>query len=432
MHLPIVAIVGRPNVGKSTLFNRIIRKRKAVVDKAPGVTRDRLYGEVEWSSHQFLLVDTGGLVPRSRKAMELLVKQQVEVALKEANIILFVVDVRDGTTPLDLEIGGLLRKWGERTILVVNKVDTRAFEDQGTEFYSLGFGEFFLVSALHGRGIGDALDRVVSCLPESAYETEKRGVRVSVLGKPNVGKSSLVNRILGEERLVVDELPGTTRDSVDTVLEYEGQKLVLVDTAGLRRKSRIGDSLEYYTTLRALRSLEESEVAFILIDSTADISRQDKRITSLAEERGRGIVLIWSKVDLIDKERKARLPSMLRRELRFVDWAPSVLTSAITGEGISDSLNIGLAVWKERGRKVGKSKLTEVVRRAAEQHPPPSVGRRRVDIHSCAQVGTSPPRFALKCSHPEGLDSNYLKYLEKSLRRSLGFQGVPIRVRVKR
>lgn len=432
MSLPIVAIVGRPNVGKSTLFNRITRRRKAVVDKSSGVTRDRLYGEVEWSSRQFLLVDTGGLVPSSKQAMELLVKEQVEIALKEASLVLFLVNLRDGTTPLDLEIGKLLRRWGDKIVLVVNKVDSRSLEEQGLQFYSLGFGEYSPVSALHGRGIGDLLDKVVARLPESRPDAGTSGMRVTILGRPNVGKSSLVNRILGQERLVVDELPGTTRDSVDTVLNYGRETIILVDTAGLRRKSRIDDSVEYYTTLRALRSLEECQVAFVLMDSAEGIARQDKRIIRLAQERGRGIVLVWSKVDLIDRERKALLPSLVKRELPFVDWAPSVLTSSVTGEGIFASLDIGLDVWREMRREIGKAKLTEVVRTAAKRHPPPSAGKRRVEIHSCVQAGTSPPRFSVKCNQPRALDSAYLRYMEKALRRSFGFQGVPIKLRVER
>lgn len=423
-----MAIVGRPNVGKSTLFNRIMKRRRAVVDKSPGVTRDRLYGEVEWSSRRFLLVDTGGLVPGTREAMELLVKQQVEIALKEADLILFLVDVRDGATPLDQEIGELLRRWGEKTILAASKVDNQSFEKEALEFHRLGFGDISPVSALHGLGIGDLLDRVVSRLSETPYELPREGVKIAILGRPNVGKSSLVNRILKAERLLVDELPGTTRDSIDTYVDYKGRKLTLIDTAGLRRKSKIKDSVEYYTTLRALRSLEECDVALVLMDSLANVSRQDKRIVSLAEERGRGLILVGTKIDLVDKRTKKSMPALLGRELGYLDWAPLVLTSAVTGEGIHETLDVALRVQEEMERKIGKKKLTEVVRQVAERHTPPG----GVRIHSCAQTSTNPPRFVIRCNRPESIEESYLRYLKKSLRKAFGFVGVPIILRVER
>ncbi|HFE52288.1 MAG TPA: ribosome biogenesis GTPase Der, partial [Bacteroidetes bacterium] len=355
---PVVAIVGRPNVGKSTLFNRILRQRAAIVDDVPGVTRDRLYAEAEWAGKRFVLVDTGGYVPESDDLMEQAVREQVQYAMDEAALILFLVDARTGVTPMDQEIARLLSRWQKPVLLVANKVDSAAQEAAVYEFYSLGLGEPFGVSAAEGRATGDLLDRIAESLPELAEQEGEEpepdeAVRVAVVGRPNVGKSSFVNAVLGEDKLIVTEIPGTTRDSIDTRVVYRGKDLVLIDTAGLRRRSRVREALEFYSTVRTHRAIRRSDVVLVMVGADEGLASQDKKILEEVISQRRGVVLVINKWDLLqhDADLARRYRELLEKELRIYRYVPIVFTSARTGRGIRRALDTAVEVWEERRRR---------------------------------------------------------------------------------
>ncbi len=429
---PVVAIVGRPNVGKSTLFNRILRQRAAIVDDVPGVTRDRLYAEAEWGNRRFVLVDTGGYVPESDDLMEQAVREQVQYAMDEAALILFVVDARSGVTTLDEEIARLLSRWQKPVLLVVNKVDSQAQESAVYEFYALGLGEPFGVSAAEGRATGDLLDRIVENLPETA-ETEEEpeadeAVRVAVVGRPNVGKSSFVNAVLGEDKLIVTEIPGTTRDSIDTRVVYRGKDLVLIDTAGLRRRSKVREALEFYSTVRTHRAIRRSDVVLVMVGADEGLTSQDKKILEEVIGQRRGVVLVINKWDLLqhDADLANRYRELLEKELRIYRYVPIVFTSAKTGRGIRRALDTAVEVWQERRRRIETARINEFLQEAVAAYPPPAYGSKYVKIKYASQVDTNPPVFAFFCNIPKGIKAPYRQYLENRLREKFGFRGVPL------
>lgn len=425
--LPVVAIVGKPNVGKSTLFNRIIGRRIAVTSPIPGVTRDRNYATSDWNGIHFILVDTGGFVPYPNQPILVGVRQQVELAMLESDLIVFVV-AHGSISGMDYEIAESLRKVNKPIILVVNKVDNQKRELSSSEFHSLGFAGLILVSSLHGRGIGDLLDEIVSNLSYTSEPEAEERVKLAVVGRPNVGKSSLINALLGEERVLVDETPGTTRDSIDTEIEYDGRKMILIDTAGLRKKTRIKESLEYYTVLRSIRSVERCDVAIIMLDATEGVTRQDKRIISLPLDFGKGIVIVVNKIDLV-----ADLESTLEKtkdELYFLDYYPLIPTSCTQQEGIFDVLRLATLVSDERMREIGKSELSSFLTSILDHYPPPPKGKRRVEIRKIIQVRAKPPTFLLKVNKRELLSENYLRYIKNNLRKKFGFVGTPIEIRI--
>jgi GTP-binding protein len=426
--LPIVAIVGRPNVGKSMLFNRITGTRTAVVDDQPGVTRDRNYHETEWSGRPFVIVDTGGLVPTDQEGMSGMVRVQAESAIEEADAILFVVDRTTGPSAVDTEIASLLRRSEKPILLAVNKVDGAAGELDVHEFHQLALGDPIPVSALHGRGVGDLLDLVIRAIPEVPPEEGEPGIRVAILGRPNVGKSSLVNRIVGQDVVIVDSSPGTTRDPIDTALELDGQRYVLVDTAGLRKKSRVKRGVEFFSAMRALRAVERSDVVVLVVDATEKLSSQDARIAGFAEEAGKGIVIAFNKWDLIEKDERTagEFVRHVEDELSFVPYLPVVHISALSGQRVRRVLTIARDVYEEASKRIPTNEVNETILKAVERRPPR--GGHRANVLYATQVDVRPPTFVVFTSDAGAVDHNYRRYLANQLRTEYGFVGTPIRI----
>lgn len=434
MSKPIVAIVGRPNVGKSSLFNRLIHKRIAVVDDAPGVTRDRNYADTEWGGRSFTLVDTGGYILQTRDRMEIAVRRQVEQAIEEADLVLFVVDVQTGPTDLDLQVARMLQRQSVRCLLVVNKVDDEHRTYDVPVFYRLGLGDPRPVSAMSGRYVGDLLDAMVALLPEVPLEEEQPGIKVALLGRPNVGKSSFVNRLAREERVVVDPTPGTTRDATDTIIQFNGEPMVLIDTAGLRRKSRKETGIGFYTLLRTLRGLERCDVALILIDAVEGPMEQDKRILAQAMESGKGAVLAVNKWDLIEKDTHTMkvFTEVIRSRIHFAPHVPIVFTSALTGQHVWKAMEMVHQVAKERQRRVETHALNTLLEQINARHPPPSPDGRAIKLFYGTQPRTAPPIFVFFANRPERIPRSYQRYLERRIRETFGFEGTPIRIAFRR
>ncbi|GEA15764.1 MAG: GTPase [Moorella sp. (in: firmicutes)] len=434
MPKPVVAIVGRPNVGKSTLFNRITGARVAIVEDTPGVTRDRLYHDADWRGRQFTLVDTGGIAARSDDPLVVQVRRQAETALEEADVILFVVDARTGLTADDDEVAELLRRSGRPVILVANKVEDFSDPTLIHEFYRLGLGDPLPISAIHGLNIGDLLDRIVDLLPESAAEEDGMALKVAVVGRPNVGKSSIVNRLLGEERVIVSELPGTTRDAIDTYIRQGEREYILIDTAGMRRKSRIADPTEHYSVLRALKAVERADVVLVVLDGTEGVTEQDKKIAGYGHEQGKASIIIVNKWDLVPKDDKtmARYEEMIREELSFMSYAPILFISALTGQRVGRILPAIDAVGAEASRHVATSTLNSIVQEAVMLTPPPAVKGQAVKIFYATQVKVNPPTFIFFCNRPEDVHFSYQRYLENQLRQAFGFEGTPLRLLFRR
>ena len=443
MSVPIIAIVGRPNVGKSTLFNRILRGRKAIVENTPGVTRDRHYGEFDWSGRHFVLVDTGGFEAAPIGIMAQ-VRAQAEQAVAEADVILFLVDGKGGLTPTDAEVATLLRKAARRPILlVVNKVDAVSQESLAAEFHRLGFDPVFPVSAEQGQGIGELLDAVASQVPPrrtpdsfgeaEAPRAEANAVTVAVIGRPNVGKSSLVNRILGAERVLVSPEPGTTRDAVDTRFSYKGRDYILVDTAGIRAKGRIGRSVERYSVSRALAAVRRADVALILLDAVEGVTVQDTKVGGEAHEAGCGSILVVNKWDLRAGEHDADAEYRLavQEKFKYLSYAPVAFVSALTGQRVMQLFRLIDTVAAERERRIGTPELNAVIQEAVTRRPPPAERGRPVRVRYATQVGVKPPTFLCFTTAGGRLHFSYLRYLENSLREAYGFRGTPIRLAVR-
>jgi len=434
MAVPVIAIVGRPNVGKSTLFNRLLGGRRAIVDDTPGVTRDRLYGECDWRGRRLVLVDTGGFEPEATGIMAL-VRVQAERAVAEADVILFMVDAKDGLTPTDVEVAALLRKAASRPILlVVNKVDAAGQEALAADFHRLGFAEVLPISAEQGMGIGELLDAVTAQVSgEEARPPEARAVTVAVIGRPNVGKSSLVNRILGAERVLVSPEPGTTRDAVDTRFTYNGREYILVDTAGIRAKGRIGRSVERYSVSRALAAVRRADVALILLDAVEGVTAQDTKIGGDAHEAGCASVLVVNKWDCRAGEPGAAEEFRLAVQERFkyLAYAPVAFVSAQTGDRVMHLFRLIDAVAAERERRIPTPELNAVLQEAVTRRPPPANRGRPVHVRYVTQVGVKPPTFLCFGTAAGGLHFSYLRYLENCLRKVYGFRGTPIRLLVR-
>jgi len=432
--LPVVAIIGRPNVGKSTLFNRLVGGRKAIVHDEPGVTRDRLDATVTWRGRSFILSDTGGFEPDVTMGLTALVGVQVQRALQESDLILFVVDARGGVLPLDQEIGKRLRrKTRAPIILVLNKVDRPSQEALTSDFFRLGFDDVLPISAEHGLGIAELADLVVDALSSVATGSETTGIRVAVVGRPNVGKSSLVNRVLGQDRVIVSEAPGTTRDAIDTPFTYQGTSYVLIDTAGIRSKSKIRGSLERFSVHRALRAMERSDVALIVLDAPHGVTEQDAKISAYAQDVGCGAVLVVNKVDLMapgaDSEHQFVL--QVRDRLRHLDYAPIVFVSALTGFHVAALLSLLKTVAEERARRIPTPEINTLVGQAVRKHPPPSGGKRPIRFHYATQAAGPPPTFLLFVSDPRAVPVLYRRYLVNQLREAFGLAGAPIRLVLK-
>jgi GTP-binding protein len=426
----LVALVGRPNVGKSTLFNRLTEEGGAITAGAPGVTRDRLYGTVEWSGRRFDLVDTGGFVPRSAERFEAAVREQTEIAVDEADLVLYVADARTGLTDIDAEIADRLRKADRPAVIVANKADRDEDRWNAANFYQLGLGEVFATSAESGSGTGDLLDAVLEQLPEAPEEEAdaERPTRVAVAGRPNVGKSSFVNALLGHDRTLVTETPGTTRDAVNTRVAFEGRELELVDTAGLRKQAQVEENVEFYATLRTERAVRSGDVVLCIVDATQGLERQDQRIISQAAEHQAGLVLGVNKWDLVEKDSSTagRYADFFREKLGPLGHVPIRFISARTRQRIYDALVDALDVAERRRQRVQTSKLNDALREAVRDHPPASHQGRHVKINYATQVRSAPPVFAFFANHPEGVRESYQRYLEGRLRETFDFAGVPL------
>jgi len=428
--LPIVTIVGRPNVGKSTLFNRLLGQRRAIVDELSGLTRDRHYAEAEWSGKRFLLVDTGGIDPGSAHPIQRQILTQTAQALDEADVALLVVDATQGLTALDREVAERVRKRGRPTLIIVNKADTAAREEDLADFYSLGIGEPLPVSALHGRGSGEVLDEVIHHLPEREPAVYPEGaIRMAVVGRPNVGKSSLVNRLLGSERMVVDSVAGTTRDAVDTAFTHGGQSYVLIDTAGLRREHKVTDRVEFYSVTRALRAVSRADLMLLVIDVSREPAKQDAKLAALAEEQRRGLVVVFNKWDLVEDPIQARatIEEEFLRIYPFLGHVPRLYVSAASGKGVRKILPAATKVHHEFTRSISTSELNRVIHQILNRVSPPATSTgRHLKFYYAAQTGTRPPTFSLFVNNPRYRQQNYVSYLERGLRQHFGFEGTPI------
>ncbi len=417
----IAAIVGRPNVGKSTLFNRIVGKRVSITFEEPGITRDRIYKEARWQGKEFIVVDTGGLVLNPDASLLKEIQLQVEVAVTEADVIILVCDGKEGLTPVDEEIGRNLRKQAKEFLLAVNKIDAKSGRATVNEFYKLG--RPYPMSAEHGTGVAELLDEVVRHLPEVESRAQE-AIRLVILGRPNVGKSSFLNTLVGEYRAIVDEKPGTTRDAIETDFSVENQRFRIVDTAGMRKKSKVTADVEYFSVIRAISNIKSSDVAILLIDLTEGPTGQDKRIAALVEEAGTGLVIAGNKVDKLTKAERTTARSAVNAALGFVNYAPYIFTSATKGEGIEATIMAATEVFAEAQKQIKNDLLKTTVWREIERHPP-----KNCEILSLRQSGSQPPEFTVRVTKPK-LDVGYIRFIKHQLRNYFGFQGNPIRIKI--
>jgi GTP-binding protein len=420
---PIVAIIGRQNVGKSTLLNRLAGRRLAIVEDMPGTTRDRIFADVVWGGASFTLVDTGGLEVKPATSIARGIKGQVEAAIAEADALIFMVGIREGVLPADLEIAGMLRQAGKPVVLAANKADSTKLESGAAEFYELGLGEPLVLSAYHG------LDKVVSLLPApSAAEAEGEIMRLAIVGRPNVGKSTLLNAILGEERAIVDDTPGTTHDAVNSLLDFNGQNIILIDTAGIRRRGRWGAGVERYGIIRALRAIDQADVVLLVLDATELVTAQDKHIAGYIREAVKGLVLVVNKWDLVENKDMAEYNRHIRSQLGFVSHAPIVYTSAMLGQATDRVVPAAFEVYQQRLKRLPTTVVNDVVQAAVAAHHPPRQRGRQLRVLYATQAEVNPPTFVFFVNEAKLVSDSYQRYLEKKLRGALGFNGTPLRL----
>jgi GTP-binding protein len=444
---PIVALVGRPNVGKSTLFNRIIGQRRAIVEDIPGTTRDRLYGDAEWNGVPFTAVDTGGLEivesqkrrlpedrpePLSRASVGFIdeIRQQAELAIAEADVIVMVVDVLDGVTPADEDVASVLRRSEKPVLIAANKADNEARRQAAFEFYALGVGEVLAVSALHGTGTGDLLDAVVAVLPVVEEPEEPEALKIALVGRPNVGKSSLLNKLLGQERAIVSPIPGTTRDAIDTYLTWEGKPVLLVDTAGIRRRGRIERGIEKYSVLRAIKSIGRTDVVVLLLDARDLVTAQDAHVAGYVLEEKRSIIVVVNKWDLISKDTYTMdaYTRQIRADLRFLDYVPVLFISALTGQRVQKLLPLAFQVYEERMRRIPTGELNRLVEEATVRHAPPHRAGKRLKFFYATQPSVDPPTFVFFVNDTRLVHFSYQRYLENQIRYKYGYLGTPLKL----
>lgn len=427
----IAAIVGRPNVGKSTLFNRLIGERKAIVDDFSGVTRDRHYGMVEWNGEEFTLIDTGGFVADTEDVFEREINHQVKIAVEEAAVILFMVDVSTGITPLDESIADLLRRSKKPVLLVVNKVDTSEKMNEVHEFYALGFDELYPLASASGSGTGEILDEVLKLLPPAPEEKEEAALpRIAIVGRPNVGKSSLVNALLGDERNIVTDVPGTTRDSIDTLYNVFGNEFILVDTAGIRKKGKVHDDIEFYSVMRSLRTLENADIVVLVIDAVQGIDSQDVNLFYLANKNNKGVVVLVNKWDLMEKETNTArdYEKMVKEKLEPFTDVPVLFISALTKQRVHKAVETFMEVYENRKKRITTSKLNDFLQEITEHYPPPAIKGKFVKIKYVTQLPGHYPAFAFFCNLPQYLREPYKRYIENQLRERFDFKGVSIKL----
>ena len=436
MSKPIVAIVGRPNVGKSTLFNQIGKKRLSIVDDMAGVTRDRIYMDATWLNHEFTLIDTGGIEIKSADKMLNSIKIQAKIAIEEADAIIFVVDGRAGLTSADEDIGKMLRGADKPVVVAANKIDNLKLEAELYEFYNLGLGEPIGISASNALNLGDLLDAVVKTFPENNFETrDEDEIRIAVIGRPNVGKSSLVNKLLGEERVIVSDIPGTTRDAIDTHFFMDGTKFTLIDTAGMRKKSKIDEPVERYSVIRSLRAIDRADVVLMLIEAPVGVTEQDKKIAGYAHDSGKGCVIVVNKWDIFPNKHDRstnRFTDELRQRLGFLQYAPVVYASALTGQRVDRVTELVKFVAEQQSMRIQTSVLNELIRDAVAVNPPPSKKGKSAKIFFVTQADICPPRFIIFVNEPELLHFSYLRFIENRLRESFGFEGTPLKFIVRK
>jgi len=426
---PIVAIVGRQNVGKSTLLNRLVGKRIAIVSDMPGTTRDRIVANVSWKESEFVVVDTGGLEPVSGSGIAQEVNQQVRTAIGEADIVVFLVDTKDGVTTVDLEIADLLRSSAKPLLLVANKADNNRLEAEAVEFFNLGLGEPLPVSAYHGRGIFELMDKIVSLLPAmTVVEAKPELMKVAIVGRPNVGKSMLLNALLGEPRVIVSDVPGTTRDAIDTQLDFEGQSVLLIDTAGIKRRGRVGVGIAQYSVIRALRAIDRADVVILVLDATELVVAQDVHIAGYIQQAAKGIALVVNKWDLVVNSSKTECSEYIKSKLKFVPYAPVLYTSAKLGQGTDKVITQAQKIYQERLKRIPTAEVNSLVQRAVATHSPPRSGKKQLKMLYATQAEVNPPTFVFFVNDSGLVHFSYRRYLENRLRQSFGFDGTPLRL----
>ena len=435
MAKPLVAIVGRPNVGKSMLFNKLTGKRLSIVEDTPGVTRDRLYAQAEWRGRTFDLVDTGGIEPGTDDQILSFMREQAEIAIASATVIIFVCDIRTGMTAADQEVAGMLQRARKPVVLAVNKMDSTGHTDPDMyEFYNLGLGDPYSVSAVHGHGTGDLLDACFEFFPSEEQEEEGDDVvKVAIIGKPNVGKSSLVNRILGQERVIVSDVAGTTRDAVDSYLKKDGQTYLIIDTAGMRKKSKVDDRVEKFSVLRAIMAIERSDVCIIMIDAQEGVTEQDTKVAGLAHEAGKACIIVVNKWDTIEKDGKTmqRMEEDIRRDLSYMPYAPVVFISALTGQRVNRLFSLIDNVVNQAAMRIPTGVLNQVLGDAQARVQPPTDKGKRLKIYYMTQIGVKPPHFVIFCNDAKLFHFSYQRYLENQIRATFGLTGTPVRITIR-
>jgi GTP-binding protein len=429
---PIVAIVGRQNVGKSTLLNRIAEKQVAIVEDFPGTTRDRIFADAVWNNIQFIIVDTGGLEFKDVSMLGQNVRKQVEAAIEEADVLIFLTDVKEGLMPADQTIAQILRKSNKPLILAVNKVDNQKLESEAAEFYQLGLGEPMVISSFHSRGVADLLDKVTGMLPPQPTPAEPvKGLSVAIVGHPHVGKSLLLNRLLGKERSIVGETPGTTRDAIDTQLDFEGQNVVLIDTAGIRRKGKVEQGIEWFSVLRAMRAIDRADIGLLVVDATEPLTAQDAHIAGYIEKAGKGVAILVNKWDLVTEKDQTKYTNYIRDHLKFAPYAPILYISAKSGQRVNKVMPLVLQIAQERSLQIPDEEVNNLIKEAVKSHNLPHKGKKILELYSARQSGVNPPSFRFIVNEPDLVHFSYERFLENRLREIYGFNGTPIRLSFK-
>lgn len=430
MSKPLVAVVGRPNVGKSTFFNRVVGRRVSIVEDTPGVTRDRIYAEAEWCGTHFALIDTGGIEPNTSDVILSQMREQAEIAMETSDIILFMVDGKEGLTHADQEVAGMLRRTGKPVLVVANKIDNpKNLPDHFYDFYELGLGEVIAISSANMLGLGDVLDRIVESFPEGEQADDDDITKIAVIGKPNVGKSSIINKLVGENRVIVSNIAGTTRDSIDTPFEWDGEEFILIDTAGIRRKSKVTENIERYSVIRAVAAIERCDVCLLMIDAVEGITEQDKKIAGVAHEAGKGLMVVVNKWDLIEKDNHTmkNFEKEIAKELPFMSYAPMVFISVLTGQRVDNVMAMAKSVAETRAMRVPTGQLNSLVADATMLQPPPSDKGKHLKIYYVTQVGVKPPLFSFQVNKRELMHFSYARYLENRIRDAYGFKGTSLK-----
>lgn len=428
---PVVAIIGRANVGKSTLFNRLVRKKKAVIDDLPGLTRDRNYSEVTWEGKDFILIDTGGFEPLSSDNLFPQIREQTQLAIEEADGIIFLADGREGLNPTDTEIVRMLQSTRKQIYYVINKIDGPRQKDTMVEFYQMGVESLYPISAKHKLGISDLMDDITNKFPASKHEaTDDSCIKIAIVGRPNVGKSSLINKILKYNRLLTDESPGTTRDSIDTNFTFNGQDYLLIDTAGIRRKSRVSLRLEKYCIVEALKSLDRCDIAILLIDAVEGVTQQDTKIIQFIHDKGRACMILVNKWDLISKDNRTHKSYLetIRYDLKFLQFAPVIFVSALTGQRVFNIFNLIPRIYENYQKRIQTHQLNKIVSQAIHQHPPPTVKNRKLKFYYATQIDVAPPHFIIFTNGPKDVHFSYQRFLANQFREHVDFEGTPIRL----